>query len=196
MGMFDWYEPRPAIICPRCGAALSGWQGKCGPCALFEWVQGLAWPARQLVDDECAASDLVRSATRLPDEFDVYTSCNACKVWVEALGSCDQGIWTRVDLLHPLEPPGLPEEWMPVRGDDALGVAAELRREIPTGHVLFARNLFPVGRRRDRDDVLLKTIGPEGKLWVVHLTWRTETDPRWPSARSFRDVAEFVAQYE
>jgi hypothetical protein len=132
----------------------------------------------------------------LPDEFDIYTSCNACKLWVEALGSCEQGVWVRVDLLHPLEPPGLPEEWISVRGDDALGLVAELRREMPKGHALFDRKLYPLGRHRSRDDVLLRTVGADAKLWVVHLTWRTETDPRWPCARSFENVQEFVAHCE
>ena len=55
MGMFDWYVPRPAVACPCCATLLSGWQGKSGPCSLFEWVQGVAPPARQLVDEECAS---------------------------------------------------------------------------------------------------------------------------------------------
>ena len=100
MGMFDWYEPRPEVKCPRCDSTLAGWQGKSGPCGLFEWVQGVASPPRQLVDDDCAAAIEVREATRLPDDFEIYTFCNACQTLVEALGSCERGVWIRVDLLH------------------------------------------------------------------------------------------------
>jgi hypothetical protein len=196
MGMFDWYKPRPQVKCPRCDSTLAGWQGKSGPCGLFEWVQGVASPARQLVDDDCAATVEVREATRLPDDFRIYTFCNPCQTLVEALGSCERGVWIRVDLLHPLESPGLPEEWMPLRGDDGHHTLAELRREIPNGHVLADRKLFPVARHRGRDDVLLRTIGPDAQLWLVHLTWRPETDPLWPRARPFRTVAEFVAEQD
>jgi len=191
--MFDWYEPRPAVQCPRCDATLAGWQGKDGPCDLFEWVQGSASPARQLVDDEWSASDSARARLHLPDAFELHTACDACKIGVEALGSCEDGVWTRVSLLHPLEPPGLPEDWMPLHGDDARRTLAELRREIPAGHVLADRKLFPVARHRGRDDVLIRTTGPDPTLWVVHLTWRTESDPQWPHTRAFRNVAELAA---
>ena len=196
MGMFDWYEPRPALSCPSCGSVLTGWQGKSGPCALFQWVQGCASPTAQLVDDDAACSDSFRDAARLPEDFELHTSCDSCETWIDAVGSCERGVWTRVDLLHPLEQPGLPDDWMPLRGDESLNALAELRREMPTGHVLATQKLFPIARHRGRDDVLLRTIGTDAKLWLVHLTWRPETDPKWPSARSFRDVAEFVAEQD
>lgn len=193
MGMFDWFEPRPPVPCPRCNSTLAGWQGKDGPCELFEWVQGCASPARQLVDAERSLTDSARAALRLPDTFELHTACDNCKTWVKALGSCERDVWTRTSLLHPLERPGLPEDWMPLPADDARDTLAELRREIPAGHVLADRKLFPVARHRGRDDVLLRTSGPDPTLWVVHLTWRTESDPAWPHARSFHDVAAFVA---
>jgi hypothetical protein len=59
--------------------------------------------------------------------------------------------------------------------------------------VLESRKLFPVAHHRGRDDVLLRTIGTDAQLWVVHLTWRRESDPRWPHARSFQTLAEFLA---
>lgn len=193
MGMFDWYVPRPAVGCPVCGSALAGWQGKDGPNFLLEWVQGSAPPTRQLVDDEWACSDLERAALRLPEAFEIYTSCESCETWVDALGSCEDGVWTRLDLIHPLEPPGLPGGWAPLRGDDSLNVLAELRREMPAGHVLAGRKLFPIARHPGRDDVLLRTIGADAKLWVVHFSWRAESDPEWPQARSYCDVAQLVA---
>jgi hypothetical protein len=97
-------------------------------------------------------------------------------------------------LLNPLERPGLPDEWMPLRGDDALNVIAEVHHGLQTGHVLIGRRLFPIARHRGRRDVLLRTLGRDPKLWVVHLTRRTESDSQWPPTRSFHDVAEFVAR--
>src|SRR5689334_4440239 len=98
MGMFDWYVPKPPVRCPHCSTALTGWQGKDGPCALFEWVQGQVSPSRQLVDDEGTISDAERSEVRLPDEFELYAPCNTCNGWVEAYGSCEDAIWNRFDL--------------------------------------------------------------------------------------------------
>ena len=52
MGMFDYYEPDPALACPVCRAPLAGWQGKDGPCALLVWRQGVASPVDQAVPEE------------------------------------------------------------------------------------------------------------------------------------------------
>src|SRR5262249_1461659 len=113
MGMFDWYQPRPPLACPKCGAELRGWQGKSGPCALFEWVQGLRAPARQDGDDEWALAPAEREKFALPEDFELYTSCASCNLWVEALGSSGAGVWTQTTFVHPLEPPGLPgDNWM------------------------------------------------------------------------------------
>jgi hypothetical protein len=43
---------------------------------------------------------------------------------------------------------------------------------------LPARN--PIALGGDGDDVAFEVDGRE--LWIVHLTWRRETDPRWPHA--------------
>jgi hypothetical protein len=193
MGMFDWYEPQPPIRCPKCGVTLAAWQGKSGPCALFEWVQGHRAPRRQLVDEDVAMSPAALEDFFLPDDFEVYAECSTCETWVEAHGSCDAGIWTRVELVNPLEPPGLPDGWMPLLHEDRLTTGAELRREIGKGHVLHGCKLFPLGRRRDRDDVLVRAVGATAPLWIVHLTWRAELDPAWPRIRPFDDLAAFVA---
>jgi len=187
MGMFDYYEPRPSLSCPSCESALSGWQGQSGPCWLFRWVQGRAAPETNLLDPESASR-------RLPDDFEFYTSCGACDTWVDALGSCEAGVWTRVYVICPLEQSDLPDDWIPIHGNDSLCALAELRREMPAGHALAGRRLFPVARHREEEDILLRTIGAESQLWVVHLTWRSETDPQWPCARPFRDLSEFVAE--
>jgi hypothetical protein len=82
---------------------------------------------------------------------------------------------------------------MPLLHEDRLTTAAELRREIGTGHVLHGCKLFPLARRRDRDDVLVRAAGATAPLWLVHLTWRPEPDPAWPRIRPFDDLAAFVA---
>lgn len=193
MGMFDSYKPQPPIPCPKCGVEMEGWQGKSGPCALLEWVQGLAQPRRPWDDDAVSASSIAIGEFLLPDEFEIYTDCRACGIWVEAQGSCDAGVWTQVDLVDPLEPPGLPGGWMPLRHDDRQSHAAELRREIGAGHILHGCKIFPLSRRRDRDEVLVRASGATAPLWVVQLTWREGADSASPRARPFLDLAEFVA---
>ncbi|MGK3998580.1 hypothetical protein [Sorangium sp. So ce1024] len=99
MGMFDWYTPVPPLACPRCRATLDGWQGKDGPCGLFEWVQGVPSPPRQHVDEECALSAPDRERFRLPERFEIYTDCEQCSAWIEAEGSCEGDVWSRVELV-------------------------------------------------------------------------------------------------
>ena len=191
MGMYDDYVPQPPLACPQCAATLTGWQGKSGPCALFKWIQGKSLPARQFEDDDVAATT-GRAQARLPDQFEIYTACPACGTWIEALGSCDGEMWSHVDFINPLEPPGVPEGWMPLRGDDRDLMLAELKREILPGHILAGQSLLPLLRRRGRDDLLVRTVGRKSTLWLVHLTWRAETDPSWPRAKSFESLSEFA----
>src|SRR5690349_17171003 len=147
MGMFDWYVPEPPLSCPKCSAALHGWQGKDGPCALFEWVQGALAPPSQLVDAEVAITESEREAFRLPPEFEIYTECDSCQMWIQASGSCEAEIWLHVGFLDPLEPPGLSDDWITLRTDDRLNTLAELRREITPGHVLYGCRMTPLARR-------------------------------------------------
>lgn len=192
MGLFDYFVPKPPVACPACGAALAGWQGKSGPCALFEWVQGQRSPVRQLVDDDAAATPAVRDQAVLPPNFELYTTCLACSTWIEALGSCEGNVWDHVDFVNPLEPPGAPDGWMPLDARDRQLMLAELEREIQPGHPLAQRKVLPLLRRRGRDDLLVRTIGVGATLWLVHLTWRAESDPRWPRVESFPNLAAFA----
>ena len=153
MGMFDWYVPSPPVSCPRCGTELNAWRGKSGPCALFEWVQGDLAPVRQLVDDEVAITPAARSHFRLPAEFELYTSCSSCSIWIRGLGICENGSWRHTTLLDPIEAPGLPPGWVTLDEKDRMHLLAELVREIVSGHVLHGCRIIPLARRGGLDDV-------------------------------------------
>ncbi|APR82041.1 Hypothetical protein A7982_07390 [Minicystis rosea] len=113
-------------------------------------------------------------------------------MWIEAEGSCDDGIWQSLDLVEPLEPPGLPDGWNLIRGNDRRHIARELDREIPPGHVLHGVRITPLARHEARDDVLVRAGGAPMPLYLVHLTWRQETDPAWPAAHPFQSMADFA----
>jgi hypothetical protein len=98
MGMFDYYLPKPDLSCPICGAPGIDWQGKDGHCLLFVWEQGQAAPVDQAVDDECKVSLPDRTKSRLPSRFRIYATCQ-CPTFLEAIGTTDQGVWTRTELL-------------------------------------------------------------------------------------------------
>jgi hypothetical protein len=199
MAMLDFYLPQPPLPCPRCGVLLDGWQGKSGPNDLLEWLQGHPAPAGQRVDPAWALSPSQRSRLRPPATFELHTACASCGVWVEVEGACDPaelGAWRSVALLDPLEAPGLPDGWSPLRGDDRALMLDELRREIPPGHVLHRARLTPLARRRARDHVLVRAQGAPFPLYLVPLTLRGESPPSGPAVRPFQTVAEFAAAEE
>ena len=66
--------------------------------------------------------------------------------------------------------------WHPVEDAGARsGLLAELRRELPRGHVLAGVRLTAIGARQDCDDVLFAL--DDGRVAVVHLTWSGRTEP-------------------
>lgn len=102
MGMFDYFNPKPPIECPKCGATASGWQGKpCGGCALFVWEQGSVSPVDQRVDDECRISAQQLAAQRLESDLipihgGECAACGRCW-WDSAIGvfaDVRSGVWT------------------------------------------------------------------------------------------------------
>lgn len=72
------------------------------------------------------------------------------------------------------------DDWYAVT-DDSLN--AELQRELCPQHILHGIAATVIGRRQSRDDFLF--LLQDGRLAQVHLTWRAETDPRWPAAQIF-----------
>jgi hypothetical protein len=83
------------------------------------------------------------------------------------------------------------EPWLAISKDYALKAEAELRREMCSGHILFARAVTAIGFRKDCDDVLfcLGNISP--RFAVVHLTYQRETKSEWPETRVFETLEEW-----
>lgn len=94
MGLYDHYEPAPAIDCPGCGARLDYFQGKDGPCALLRWRQGSMHPVG-FAGDPPPPSEL--TDYRLPDVFVVDAWCD-CGHSVELTGFCSDGTWSSTAL--------------------------------------------------------------------------------------------------
>ncbi len=82
------------------------------------------------------------------------------------------------------------EPWFAV---DDRRLVDELLRELPPGHVLAGLSVAVRARRQDRDDVLFNVLDGSGRLARVHLTYRAESDPRWPLTTLFSKEAEFSA---
>ena len=79
--------------------------------------------------------------------------------------------------------------WIVIPEEDAHTFEAELRREVPCGHIMYGRNLRAVAGRLDQDDVFFQEEGDAAML-VVHLTWSVETDPKWPGVTEYRTLAD------
>ncbi len=99
MGMFDYYEPNPPLLCPVCRTALMEWQGKDGPCWLFLWRQGYPAPTEQRVDAESGIAIEGMEQERLPDEFLIYSYDCDCPSPVEAVGKTHEGVWASTELV-------------------------------------------------------------------------------------------------
>ena len=69
----------------------------------------------------------------------------------------------------------------------------ELLRELPPGHVLEGLAVDVRARRQDCDDVLFNVLDGSGRLAQVHLTYKGESDPRWPLTTLFSNEAAFSA---
>ena len=104
MGMFDYYEPLPELVCPRCGQVLSGWQGGDSECALLVWRQGEKHPLAQQVPAECRLTDEDLKRFVLPEEFSICTHCTcSSRFLIEAIGQACEGLWIQTDLIQPAD---------------------------------------------------------------------------------------------
>ena len=82
--------------------------------------------------------------------------------------------------------------WKLVDESDRERLASELNREISANHALGGSEIQVCARRADRDDILVAIEGCHKPLAVVHLTWRKEIDPKWPTTRFFSSWADWV----
>ena len=71
-------------------------------------------------------------------------------------------------------------------------LTAELSSELSPTHVLYGLTARPVAARIDRDDVLFESKDVAMPLAVVHLTWRKESDARWPTTRFFASWEQWI----
>lgn len=86
----------------------------------------------------------------------------------------------------------LSEDWLPVPAGDRVELIRELRREVPPGHVLHGLRTQPVVRRQSRDDTIWWL--PHRREWAwVHLTFKEESDPKWPATRTFAAWDDLLA---
>ena len=81
--------------------------------------------------------------------------------------------------------------WYPL--ENSPGLADELRREVAPGHKLFNVPVTAIARRRDNDDVLFQIEDGSGRVAVVHLTWRVESDPTWPFTGIYESLESWFA---
>jgi hypothetical protein len=84
--------------------------------------------------------------------------------------------------------------WWPVSAEQDAATVAELRREMPTGHILYGRTVQTVGHRQDCDDILFYLGDSAPRFAVVHLTYAQETKPEWPSTMLFDSLQSWIEQ--
>lgn len=97
MGLYDTYEPQPAIGCPICAAPSRGWQGKDGPCVFLLWRQGTRHPVDQPIDADARMDPTRYREFTLPPSFTIGGSCVNGHFYV-ATGSAPDGVWSETEL--------------------------------------------------------------------------------------------------
>lgn len=81
----------------------------------------------------------------------------------------------------------LPSRWGYVDDGVAEGLERQLSVELVEGHALFGFELEAIAKSYENDDVVFaEHIHGDRRLrryWLVHLTWGSSRDPRWPDSR-------------
>jgi hypothetical protein len=90
----------------------------------------------------------------------------------------------------------LPPAWQPITTDRAQALLAELRAELPAGHVLHKVPVHAVAEAIDADDVLFRHCNDPVRFTVVHLTYahRPELDARSPAVLVDGSWLDFIAE--
>lgn len=82
-------------------------------------------------------------------------------------------------------------DWSAATAFEAVWAEDELRRELPSGHILYHQGWTAAGRRQRSDDYLFRLI--DGRFAQVRLTRRVETDPHFPETKIFPTFKEWKA---
>ena len=86
------------------------------------------------------------------------------------------------------------EPWEPIEPDYAPIAEKELHRELCISHVLFGRSVKAIGNRTDSDDILFYLGDEAPQFAVVHLTFKSESNPAWPHTSLYDSLAAWVEQ--
>ncbi len=84
----------------------------------------------------------------------------------------------------------LPTAW---QAHGSASLVEQLQRETPPGHVLHSVPVVALARRMDNDDVLFRLDDGTARVAVVHLTYASGSDPRWPATELFDSAAAWLA---
>lgn len=79
-------------------------------------------------------------------------------------------------------------KWRDVAVDEAAALRAELKRELCPSHCLYGLDAEPWLICWPGKDVAFTL--PDGRVALVHLTFKTETSPAYPFCRVFASKAE------
>lgn len=98
---------------------------------------------------------------------------------VEVIAELGESMEVARSCWAPLSSAAVDSAWTPLPIDVATSVERELAREVSPGHVLDGHVVRVIARRaEDGDDVAVRL--DDGRLCVVHLTWKRESSPEWP----------------
>ncbi|MES1219097.1 MAG: hypothetical protein ABUT20_26565 [Bacteroidota bacterium] len=78
---------------------------------------------------------------------------------------------------------------------DEIDLTNQLKKEMPSGHVLATKKLKSIARRQDNDDALFEIDSEDYKYVVIHLTWSQKRliDIKYPSAELYKDWDDVYA---
>ena len=85
-------------------------------------------------------------------------------------------------------------QWRDIKGDEAVAFQAELKRELCPDHPLYGLQAEPWLVARPGKDVA-STLS-DGRVALVHLTFKLETDPAYPSSKIFSSKAEALPRLD
>jgi hypothetical protein len=89
----------------------------------------------------------------------------------------------------------LPKGWVLLSEKESRAMEVELAREVCDQHILFGKQVNAVARAVDRDDFLFTAKANDDNLYLVHLTWKQEIDPDWPTVDIFRYKDVFLREF-